>query len=215
MSYQSTWDPRRDEILAAANRVKTQYPGAWEEVKVPGQTSRRFISLVAAECQRLVSPDIGCNLKRGGPDVSLDVLAMPNASGARDATGTFPGLELRDIIGGAEGPNAAIIWGDATPATIAANVPGGWIKTAGSVPTPQPPVTPYPGDAVWDAVGVVLFADYAAAGQVPNPQMGRWFGRTIWDATEGDAAGVVLTVEASITKHRAEWRAVLGLPPLP
>jgi hypothetical protein len=82
-------------------------------------------------------------------------------------------------------------------------------------PEPQPPIVkPYPGDPVWDAVGVTLFADYAQAGQAPNPQMGRWFGRTIWDATEGDESGAVLTVEASIKKHRAEWRAVLGLPPV-
>lgn len=81
-------------------------------------------------------------------------------------------------------------------------------------PTPQPPVKPYPGDAVWDSVGAILFADYAEAGQAPNSQMGRWFGRTIWDATEGDQNGVVLTVDASIKKHRGEWRAVLGLPPV-
>lgn len=83
-----------------------------------------------------------------------------------------------------------------------------------STPTPQPPVKPYPGDPTWDAVGVTLFGDYAEAGQAPNPQMGRWFGRTIWDATEGDQSGVVLTVDASIAKHRAEWRSVLGLPTL-
>lgn len=78
-------------------------------------------------------------------------------------------------------------------------------------PTPDP-ITPYPGDPVWDAVGVTLFADYAEAHQAPNPQMGRWFGRTIWDATEGDETGTVLTVDASIAKHRNEWREVLGLP---
>ena len=86
----------------------------------------------------------------------------------------------------------------------------------GTSPVPAPPpvvVQPYPGDAVWDAVGVQLFADYARAGQPPNPQMGRWFGRTIWDATEGD--GTVLTVPESITKHRAEWCAVLGIAVTP
>jgi hypothetical protein len=80
------------------------------------------------------------------------------------------------------------------------------------VPPSQPAYTPYPGDHVWDSVGAVLFADYAEAHQAPNSQMGRWFGRTIWDATEGPAPGVVLTVEASIQKHRPEWRAALGLP---
>ena len=213
MSYQSQWDDRKQDILDAATRVKDQNPGAWEEVKVPGQKSRRFISLVAAECQRTVDITIGCNLKRGGPDVSLDVLAMPNPSCCRDATGTYPGLELRDIINSAEGPNANIAWGDATQATIDSGNPGGWHKT-GIVTPPGPIVKPYPGDATWDAVGEMLFYDYAKAGQSPNPQMGRWIGRTIWDATEGDESGTILTVEASIKKHRAEWRSALGLPPL-
>jgi len=142
MSYQSQWDDRKQDILDAATRVKDQNPGAWEEVKVPGQKSRRFISLVAAECQSRVSVDIGCNLKRGGPDVSLDVLAMPNPSGCRDATGTYPGLELRDIIGNAERADANISWGDATQATIDSGNPGGWIKTgivAPPAPAAQPP----------------------------------------------------------------------------
>lgn len=79
------------------------------------------------------------------------------------------------------------------------------------VPIPPAPVyPPYPGDAVFDQIGVVLFADYAAAWQAPNPQMGRWFGRTIYDWL----TGICPTLDASITKHRAEWRAVLGLPPL-
>lgn len=84
---------------------------------------------------------------------------------------------------------------------------------AGSAPGPSPGGNPYPGDDVWDAVGVKLFADYGAAGVYPNPQMGRWFGRTIWDATEGDASGKVWTVPDSIAKHQGEWRAVLPTPP--
>jgi len=139
MAYQSAWITKKDLILAAANRVKTANPVAWEEVKVPGQTSRTFISLVAAECQQTVDVGIGCNLKRGGPETSLDVLAMPNASGARDATGTFLGLELIDIIGSAEGPDASIAWGDVTQKTIDSGNPGGWIKSASSVPGPTPP----------------------------------------------------------------------------
>ena len=81
-------------------------------------------------------------------------------------------------------------------------------------PPPEPTLIPYPGDAVWDAVGVMLFADYGAASQSPNPQMGRWFGRTIWDAVAGDPTGHVSTIPESIAKHRVEWRAILGLPPM-
>lgn len=123
-----------------------------------------------------------------------------------------------DLVNGAGAANASI--GGAVKERRPANL---WVKPQplsqadldyllqGS--QPQPPAhTPYPGDAVWDAVGVTLFADYARGGQSPNPQMGRWFGRTIWDATEGDAAGHVLTVDESIAKHRAEWCALLGIP---
>lgn len=97
-------------------------------------------------------------------------------------------------------------------ASFAPTVPG--CKPPGTEPppvTPPPTMPPYPGDPVFDAVGVALFADYAEAGQLPNPEMGRWFGRTIYDWL----AKVVPTLDASIAKHRAEWRAVLGLPALP
>ena len=73
---------------------------------------------------------------------------------------------------------------------------------------PSPALPPYPGDVVFDEIGVALFADYALAGQPPNPQMGRWFGRTVYDYLAG------MPLDASVTKHRGEWRSVLGLPPL-
>lgn len=175
MSYQSTWIAKRDQILAAALRIKTQHPSAWEEVKVPGQSSRRFIGLVAEECQRTVSGEIGCNLKRGGPAVSLDVLAMPNASGATDASGTYPGLELIDIIGNAERPDASLTWGDVTQKTIDAGVPGGWIKSPASpssappVPAPPAPQLP-PGRS--EALDELVWLDgyYAAPDGLQRPQ---------------------------------------------
>ena len=64
---------------------------------------------------------------------------------------------------------------------------------------------PYPGDAAFDAIGVTLWADYAEAGRVPDSQVGRWFGRTTYDYLAG------MTLDASIEKHRAEWRTALGL----
>jgi len=64
---------------------------------------------------------------------------------------------------------------------------------------------PYPGDAAFDEIGAILWADYAEAGRVPDSQVGRWFGRTIYDYLAG------MTLDASIEKHRAEWRTALGL----
>ena len=122
-------------------------------------------------------------------------------------------------------PNATPSWQDLSgttpsaglwikPALIHTSVPVGGGTGGGGGKPPVDPWKPYIGDAPWDAIGEVLFADYAQAGQFPNPQMGRWFGRTIWDATNGEAPGKVLSIDASIRKHRNEWRAILGLPPI-
>lgn len=95
---------------------------------------------------------------------------------------------------------------------------------APSVPIPAPPlicpvcptcqackaIPGYAGDDAFDRVGAVLFADYAEAGQAPNEGMARWFARTIYDWI----AGVTNSLQASIDKHRGEWRAALGLSPL-
>jgi hypothetical protein len=208
MAYQPLWTSKRQAILDVAERIKAQHPAAWAEVKVPGQPSRTFISLVVAECQKTISAEIGCNLKRGGPDVSLDVLALPNPTGARDASGKFAGLELIDIIAGAEGgpshPEPSIIWLDQTQKTIDARVPGGWVNGQTVEPTHSSSAA-YPGDAAFDEIGTLLFADYAEAGRLPDSQVGRWIGRTTFDYLAG------MTMSDSIKKHRAEWRSALGL----
>lgn len=79
---------------------------------------------------------------------------------------------------------------------------------SGSSPSPSPTLPPYPGDAVFDAIGVALFADYALALQAPNPGMARWIGRCVYDYLAG------MPMDQAIHKHRNGWRAVLGLPPL-
>lgn len=83
----------------------------------------------------------------------------------------------------------------------------------GGSPTPLPPpaptVPPYAGDAFFtEKVGAPLHADYSAAGQLLNAGSATWFARTIYDIFAG------MTPEASVTKHRNEWRGALGLPPL-
>jgi hypothetical protein len=85
-------------------------------------------------------------------------------------------------------------------------------------PTPPPtPFPPYPGDAAFDVVGTMLFADYARAENAPDPQMGRWFGRAIYDWLAKNKP----TLDASVHDHRSEWRRILnasrlsrGLPPV-
>lgn len=198
------------------------YPDAWAHAHIEGDPRRHeFIKLLGADLHAK-DANVALNGKRGDPnDLSMDAVNI--LCDAADSQGRTPeGLPcvVVDVIarGGAlppytpQNPAPSPAWSVFTdkPQGSGAHVLPG---AAPEPPVPQPPAhTPYPGDPVWDAVGVTLFADYASAGQSPNPQMGRWFGRTIWDATEGDETGTVVTVEASIAKHRNEWRAALGLP---
>lgn len=142
--YVSTWADKRDEILTIAEQVKLRHPDAWEELKVPHQKSRRFINLVSLAGLAAGLP-IGVNLKRGGPEESIDAIALPNATGAMDSTRRYAGLEIVDIVLGAEGPNPSLTWGDATPATLQAGVAGGW--KAGTLMMPVPKPAPCPGVA--------------------------------------------------------------------
>ena len=81
----------------------------------------------------------------------------------------------------------------------------------GSAPLPpQYPPYPFPEDAV-DGAGGDLFGDFAEAGQAPNPQMFRFAFRVAYSWLTKE----VPTLDASRAKHRAEWRALLGLPPMP
>lgn len=117
---------------------------------------------------------------------------------------------IYDLVRNAGTPDAAPIFDytghNGTPADFA--MPTDYHTAP---PVPQPSLPPYPGDPVFDEIGVVLFADYALAGQPPNPGMGRWFGRTTYDYLAG------MSMEDSIEKHRngpGGWREVLGLPPI-
>lgn len=141
MAYTPIWNDEQQEILAIAARVKEAHPDAWDEVKVHGQTSRRFINLVSLALLAAGFP-AGVNLKRGGPQESLDALAFPNASGAPDKTGTYPGLEIIDIVISAERHDAHLGWADVTQDTINAGTFGGW--KAGSLTVSPPPVPAKP-----------------------------------------------------------------------
>lgn len=85
-------------------------------------------------------------------------------------------------------------------------LPAGPEPTPVPVPPPAPSFPAYPGDAVFDAVGDALFADYAHANHPPDAQMGRWFGRVVYDWLAQNEP----TLDASIKKHQKEWRALLG-----
>lgn len=220
MAYQAKWIARRDEILAIASDVRTANPAAWDELKIPGQESRTYINLVSIALLEAGIPG-GVNLKRGGPQESIDALAFPNDTGARDSTGTYAGLEIVDIVGGAETPNPSITWGDVTQVTIDTGNPGGW--KAGSVgQTPHPPTIPsyeaMGGDEGGKKFSRILEADYKRA---EKPGVDGDFGAWPWRTSYDFIAGICATVEASIAKHQPEWRKALndervsqGKPPI-
>lgn len=84
--------------------------------------------------------------------------------------------------------------------------------TTDAPPVVTPSLPPYPSnEADVDGAGVALFADFASAGQQPNPQMFRFAFRVAHDwikRLEPD-------LPSAVAKHRREWRQILGLPPLP
>jgi hypothetical protein len=131
-----------------------------------------------------------------------------------------------DIIGGAGAPGASLIFGGfvsrrATdvwerPVPLTAEQMKHLKPNNGPDPDPEPDPDPgpdirpgraYPGDEPFNEVGKVLESDYRDAGQQLNAGSATWFARVIWDHAHGG-----LTIEQSITKHRAEWRAALRLP---
>lgn len=192
--------------------LKSRFPSAWAKCKAPhddGEFNARVCSVLHYEHGLTF---VGRNGKRGDPkNLSKDIINWkgegPNPDPVNGGFGT-----IIDFIGSHESPQAHI-----TQFTPDPNGPGTWVKPqtlaeidAGAPPTP-PATKPYPGDAFFtEKIGAVLEADYAEAGQTLNAGTATWFARTIWrHVNEG------MTIEQSTAQSRKEWRAALGLPPLP
>lgn len=196
-------------LLSEVEKCKRDNPEAWANAHTGNSHSEDFIKILAGRLHR-INAKFGLNGKRGNPDdLSDDALNFKGEGPGHDPTNGNTPVTVIDVIGAAGSPGAYPTWQvfDNLPG------PGAWVKPGPSVPVPPPPppapvFPPYPGDPVFDQIGVALFADYALAGQPPNPGMGRWFGRTDYDYLTG------MSMADSLTKHRAEWRAALGLPPL-
>jgi hypothetical protein len=201
----------RDEVAAAAAR----YPHEWRNAHTGGADTEAFIRLLARDLHA-IDPRVGLNGKRGNPnDLSDDALNYKGEGAQFDPTNGDSPVSVIDVIGGAGGPNPSPQW-----TTFPDRHPGAWVKPSGAIAVP-PPVKPcpdpsahvvkpkpqYPADeGVWDAALAALEKDMAKKGQALNPASGRWVARTIWRVVhEG------MSLEASIAKSQAEWRAVLGL----
>ncbi len=185
--------------LSQVQQARDRYPEAWRSAHVHGDPKAwDFIRLLARDLHK-IDPRIGLNGKRGNPnDLSMDALNYSGEGPGHDPTNGNAPVTVIDVIGSAGSPAAYPTW------QVFTNLPGpgAWVKPSAAA---EPPSTSYPGDETFDQIGAILFADYAEAGRVPDAAVGRWFGRTTFDYLAG------MSIADSIKKHRAEWRAALGI----
>lgn len=184
--------------LETLQTIRPLYPTPMSNAQL-GEMLNQVAWLHRAEGYGLLYKPAGANCPQPqtGIKVSRDILMLPDGriydcliDAEGDATPTWQRKQ----------PVNNDLWRQPVDATV---------TTEPEPPDVPPPATvPYPGDQVGVAIGEVLFADYAEAGQDPNPGMGTWFMRCSWDC----ANPPYLTVEQSIAKHRQEWRDILGLP---
>lgn len=145
---------------------------------------------------------------------------IKSAGGGRpqsdDVTVSMPSRDYWDCVPGSGSDSAHFSdsYGGKLPAeqnVYAPPVPEGSEPVDPEEPT-EPPVTTLPsyedlgGDASGNKIGAYLFYDYTRAGVAPDAGMSIWMFRTCYDAIAG------MDIDASITKHRAEWCGVLGIP---
>ena len=197
------------DLTYIVRQAKEEHPQAWKDAHTGNAHTEDFIRIVA-KMMHAVNPKFGLNGKRGNPqDISDDAV---NFIG--EGPGTTPGGQpctVIDIIGGAGGPNPQPVW-QVFSDPVASS--GAWVNpnSAPGLPPqpipPQYPPYPFPEDPV-DVCGAALFADFAQAGQAPNPQMFRFAFRVAYSWLTKE----VSDLNASTAKHRKEWRALLGLPP--
>lgn len=203
------------------HRNENQHPEAWD------------FAILAGRVLNQLDPKFGLNGKRGNAsDLSSDIIAYGSGRGCQ---------VFDFLVGAGEhnGNIDKIVWNEVTASSILNGVIMTiWVdpfsvkthaeKTGGTDPITPGPVCPdpsrhnkpdcpdpalhtkpkpqYPGDSPFGIVGLALEADYREGGQALNAGSAVWFARTIWDyVNEG------LTLDASIAKHRREWRAALGL----
>jgi hypothetical protein len=220
-------------LMHEVDAARRKYPQAWANAHTGGPGTEDFIRLLARDLRLAHGPRWGLNGKRGNPnDISDDVIAYQGEGTAVDVTNGNTAMEIIDVIGKAGNPvnhpdpneRPFPVWnvgpggiGDRGAFVGTFSVP----DSPGTPGVPGTPATPscpdpsahqpkpkpsYPGDRPFDAVGQQLEADYREAGQTLNAQSATWFSRTIWDhVVEG------LSLDASIAKHRTEWRQALGL----
>lgn len=213
-------------FLAEVERLKTKFPQAWADAHTGGPNTEGFIRLLAAHLHA-IDPRAGLTGKRGNPlDISDDAICFKGEGADFDPTAGNAQRTVVDVIGGAGGPSPTPQW--AVVSNPANPVPAAWVQP-GPSQTPEPPPHVCPvltipgyevlgGDSFYRAmIGVPLAADYSLAGQTLNDGAAVWFSRTTHSlmAAFVKANGQPIDAPGIVKKHRSEWRAILGLPPLP
>lgn len=196
-------------LTYVVQQCREEFPEAWANAHTGNAHTEDFIR-ICAKRMHAINSKFGLNGKRGNPlDISDDAV---NFIG--EGPGTTPGGQpctVIDIIASAGSKDAKPYWG-AMSDPVASS--GAWVNpnSAPGLPTPQPPLyPPYPpNESDVDGAGVALFADFGLALQAPNPAMFRFAFRVAYSWLTKE----VPDLPASVAKHRAEWRALLGLPPL-
>ena len=140
------------QITDIGNYLTREYPDAWHNAHNGDPISgTEFVRRWALAC-RNAGIDAGCNGKRGGTDLSQDVLTLGvDKAGAKDTSNTFAWIVIADVIGGAGGPNPSIGWNDVSAASPGRYIDP-WLEPSeipGTPPGPpidpiDPPINPNP-----------------------------------------------------------------------
>lgn len=151
----------KDTIVRICEEVADANPTAWKQAHNGewNETSARYNDLCVQELRKR-GIYAGRNGKRGGSQLSEDVLCFglqAGERGAQDTSGRFPSIAIIDFIGGAGSSSARVGWGDvsgAAPGRFAepeglARVDGN--GTSGPPPTAGEPPAPPPAPPVGTA----------------------------------------------------------------
>ena len=195
--------------LEDVKAARVKYADAWSHAHISGDP--RTLEWIKLFAKDLNAKDAKCALngKRGDPK-NLSADAINILCDAADSKGRTPeGLPcvVVDVIGGAGGPNPTPTW---SVFDTLVEGSGAHVDPNALPQPPGPAYPPYPpNESDVDGAGIALFADFAQAGQAPNPQMFRFAFRVAYSWLTKE----VPDLPASVNKHRREWRAILGLPP--
>lgn len=211
------------ERAVQAARVYEQQ-GYFEKVRQGDQKAASlFVRLVALDLNPKADPNGWGWLTKSPGETQVDGFAEDAICWTNDPNNRVNAV---DMVNRAGAPGASIggsvkerrannTWYPPEPLTMYELA---YLRPSGQPPTqpPSPPPTPtYPsyealgGDSGGVKITQQLEADYKRAGRPGlDGGCGAWQQRVSYDFL----TGLVPTVEASITKHRAEWCAALGIP---